>query len=256
MTNALEAKSLNKTYKINNTEIRAVDNVSLTLKEGEFMALVGPSGSGKTTMLALLAGLLRPDNGEVRVNNQDLIQMKDSRLTAFRRQNIGFTFQSNNLVSYLTVQENVELMLRLNGKLNKQGRARTLKLLDRLGLSGRLKNLPSQLSGGQQQRVAIARALVHNPELVLMDEPTASLDTERAYQVIETFAKMIHQQKRAGIMVTHDLRMCLYADRVVQMEDGRIINSISDRAEIEALTNISKYSAKAKKMREMESMAG
>ncbi len=249
MTNALEAKSLSKTYKIDHTEIRAVDDVSLTLKTGEFVALVGPSGSGKTTMLALLAGLLRPDKGEVYVNNQDLIKMKDSQLTAFRRQNIGFTFQANNLVSYLTVQENVDLMLRLNGKMDRTGQKRALDLLDRLGLTGRLNNLPSQLSGGQQQRVAIARALVHNPELVLMDEPTASLDTERAYQVIETFANLIHDQKRAGIMVTHDLRMCLYADRIVQMEDGRVVNSISDRAAIEDLVSVSKYVAKAAEMK-------
>jgi putative ABC transport system ATP-binding protein len=233
-TTALEAKSLSKTYKTGGTEICAVDGVSLTLHSGEFVALVGPSGSGKTTMLALLAGLLRPDGGEVYVKNQNLSRMRDSQLTAFRRQNIGFTFQANNLVPYLTVLENVELMLDLNGKTSQPGKETARELLVRLGLGERLQSLPSQLSGGQQQRVAIARAMVHNPELVLMDEPTASLDTERAYQVIDTFAHLIHEQNRAGMMVTHDLRICVYADRIIQMEDGHFVRSISGRAAIEA----------------------
>ncbi len=219
----LEAKSLKKTYRIDHAEIRAVDGVSLTLSSGEFVALVGPSGSGKTTVLALLAGLLRPDEGEVYIKDQNLTRMRESQLTAFRRRNIGFTFQANNLVPYLTVLENVELMLDLNGKRDPRVRASAKELLVQLGLGDRLQNLPSQLSGGQQQRVAIARAMVHNPGLVLMDEPTASLDTERAYQVIETFAHLIHEQNRSGIMVTHDLRICTYADRIIQMEDGRFV---------------------------------
>jgi putative ABC transport system ATP-binding protein len=234
VTTALEAKSLSKTYRIDHTEIRAADDVSFGLENGEFIALVGPSGSGKTTMLALLAGLLRPDTGEVWIEDRNLSRLNDSELTAFRRQKIGFTFQANNLVPYLTALENVELMLRLNGKLDSPGKERARQLLVRLGLSERRHSLPSQLSGGQQQRVAIARALVHEPELVLMDEPTASLDTERAFQVIETFANLIHERRRAGIMVTHDLRMCVYADRILQMEDGRLIRTLIERAEIEA----------------------
>ncbi len=241
MTNTVEAKSLSKIYKVDSTEIRAVDDVSLTLKNGEFVALVGPSGSGKTTMLALLAGLLRPNKGQVNINNQSLSQMKESRLTAFRLENIGFTFQANNLISYLTVLENVELILRLNGKLDKQGKERARELLVRLDLGERLNNLPSQLSGGQQQRVAIARALVHDPSLVLADEPTASLDTERAFQVIRTFANLIHEQNRAGIIVSHDLRLCAFVDRVIQMMDGRVARIISDRAEIEALARVDAY---------------
>jgi putative ABC transport system ATP-binding protein len=129
-------------------------------------------------------------------------------------------------------------MLRLNKRLDKQGRERAKDLLTRLGLGDRLHNLPSQLSGGQQQRVAIARALIHNPKLVLADEPTASLDTERAFQVVETFAELIHEHDRAGIMVTHDLRMCHYMDKVIQMFDGKIERIIEDRAEIETLAGI------------------
>ena len=147
---------------------------------------MGPSGSGKTTLLALLAGLLAPSDGNILIAGLDLATMNDAQRTRFRREKVGFTFQANNLVPYLTVQENVELMLKLNGKLDGKGRRHAKDVLNRLGLSERLKNLPSQLSGGQQQRVAIARALVHNPEIVLADEPTASLDTQRALEVVAT----------------------------------------------------------------------
>jgi len=196
---------------------------------------VGPSGSGKTTLLAMLAGLLRPTDGAIVIDGHDLTKMSDAERTAFRRENIGFTFQSNNLVPYLTAQENVELMLRLNGRLDRLGRQKAAELLERLGLRERLKNLPRQLSGGQQQRVAIARALIHDPAVVLADEPTASLDTERAFQVVEAFAQMIREQNRAGIMVTHDLRMVGYTDRVIQMRDGRIARIVDDPSEIAAI---------------------
>ncbi|MBX0328970.1 ABC transporter ATP-binding protein [Oscillochloris sp. ZM17-4] len=219
----LETQSVSKIYHMQGSEIRAVDAVSLQIQPGEFVALAGPSGSGKTTMLALLAGLLHPDDGEVLINGRSLRTMRKAELAAFRLTHIGFTFQSNNLVPYLTVRENVELMLRLNGALDQQGRARAVELLTRLDLGKRLDNLPSQLSGGQQQRVAIARALVHEPSIVLADEPTASLDTSRAHQVVSTLANLIHEQGRAGVMVSHDLRMCAYADRVLHMEDGRLV---------------------------------
>ena len=233
MTIALETRNVVKTYKVDNGTIYAVNDVSLQVHAGEFVALVGPSGSGKTTMLAMLAALLRPSSGEILIDGQSLGKMSEGDRARFRRQNIGFTFQANNLVPYLTAQENVELMLRFNNKLNRAGRQRAQELLARLGLGDRLKNLPSQLSGGQQQRVAIARALIHNPSLVLADEPTASLDTERAFQVVETFAKLIHEQNRAGIMVTHDLRLCRYVDRVLQMQDGQIARVADTRRAIE-----------------------
>ena len=163
--------------------------------------------------------------------------MNDVDRVAMRREKIGFTFQANNLVPYLTAVENVELMLRLNNRLDKAGSLRARELLARLGLGERLHNLPGQMSGGQQQRVAIARALIHNPSLVLADEPTASLDTERAYQVVETFAGLIHEQNRAGIMVTHDLRMVEFVDRVLQMRDGKLVQEYATRKEIMALAH-------------------
>ena len=235
MTIALATESVTKTYNGGSAQIRAVDNVSFEVGQGEFVALVGPSGSGKTTLLAMLAALLRASDGRISIDGQDLGSMSDDQRAAFRRQKIGFTFQANNLVTFLTALENVELMLRLNGRLDREGKARARELLERLGLGDRLNSLPRQLSGGQQQRVAIARALIHQPSVVLADEPTASLDTERAFQVVETFSKIIREQGRAGVMVTHDLRMCQYVDRVFQMSDGKLVNVIADPTEIAAL---------------------
>ncbi len=235
MKAALRTEEVTKIYGSENASVIAVDHVSLEILPGEFVALVGPSGSGKTSMLAMLAALLSPTSGKIFIGDEELGRMGEKQRARFRREKLGFTFQANNLVPYLTARENVELMLRLNGQLDKVGKARAQELLDRLGLAERLNNLPSQLSGGQQQRVAIARALVHNPEVVLADEPTAALDTERAFQVVETFANLIHEQNRAGIMVTHDLRMTRYVDKIIQMVDGKIQQVISDPAQIEAV---------------------
>jgi len=232
---ALEVKDVVKSFMVDGAPIYAVDKVSFQVKNGEFVALVGPSGSGKTTMLSMLAALLSPTEGQILIGGQDLAQMNERQRVVLRRQKIGFTFQSNNLIPFLSAQENVELMLRLNGKLSHGERIRSAELLSRLGLAERLHNLPAQMSGGQQQRVAIARALIHNPTLVLADEPTASLDTERAFQVVQTFAALIHENNRAGIMVTHDLRMCQYVDRVLQMQDGKLVKIYETRDEIMAL---------------------
>jgi putative ABC transport system ATP-binding protein len=250
-TYALETKSVTKTYQNESGTIHAVDGVSLQVAAGEFVALVGPSGSGKTTMLSILAALLKPTSGQILLDGQDLSGMGDIDRVNMRREKIGFTFQANNLVPYLSAVENVELMLRLNNKLDKEGKLRARELLARLGLSERLHNLPGQMSGGQQQRVAIARALIHNPSLVLADEPTASLDTERAYQVVETFAGLIHEQKRAGIMVTHDLRMCEFVDRVLQMQDGKLAQIYTERDEIMQLASGGRHHGKDKAVLKM-----
>ncbi len=234
---ALEVRDLVKTFELDGALIHAVDHVSFQVNSGEFVALVGPSGSGKTTMLSILAALLTPTSGKVLIDGNDLSQINESKRVKLRREKIGFTFQSNNLIPFLSAQENVEFMLRLNEKLDKASRVRSVELLTRLGLEERLHSLPAQMSGGQQQRVAIARALIHQPSVVLADEPTASLDTERAYQVVETFAHLIHENNRAGIMVTHDLRMCKYVDRVLQMRDGKLIQVYESKKEIMELTN-------------------
>ncbi len=237
----LETNRVSKIYDSNGLIVKAVDDVSIQIKAGEFIGLVGPSGSGKTTMLAMLATLLRETEGKLLIDGQDLGAMSDRQRTKFRREKIGFTFQANNLVPYLTARENVELMLRLNKKKNRESRQRAEELLVRLGLEDRLNNLPAQLSGGQQQRVAIARSLIHDPSVVLADEPTASLDTERANQVVKIFADLIHEEQRAGIMVTHDLRMCKYVDKVIQMVDGKIARVITERDEINLLAGTSEF---------------
>ena len=238
MKTILQTEGVTKTYQVEQNTIKAVDNVSFGVKAGEFIALVGPSGSGKTTMLAMLAGLLQPSEGQINIDGREMAQLKEKQRSKFRREKIGFTFQSNNLVPYLSVLENVTLMLKLTSQYDGASHQRALDLLDQLGLSERLHNLPSQLSGGQQQRVAIARSLIHRPNIVLADEPTASLDTERAFQVVNTFADLIHAQQLAGIMVTHDLRMCKFVDRIIQMRDGRINQIIADRAEIAAFAQM------------------
>ena len=235
MVAALETQNVSKLYESAGQPIRAVDQVSVTVKQGEFVALVGPSGSGKTTLLALLAGLLRPSEGDIHIDSEPLWRMSDGERTRFRSEKIGFIFQASNLVPYLSALENVELMLKLNGRLDRAGRDWAKDLLRQLGLESRMDNLPSQMSGGQQQRVAIARALVHEPAVVLADEPTASLDTERAYQVVQTLGTLIHAQNRAGIMVTHDLRMCRYVDKVIRMTDGKVAQIIESKGDIEAL---------------------
>jgi putative ABC transport system ATP-binding protein len=231
----IETDALSKIYKAGGTEIRAVDNVTVRIEAGEFVGLVGPSGSGKTTMLAMLAALLEPTEGKISIDGVDLSEMTETQRVIFRRQRIGFTFQSNNLVPYLNVRENVELMLRLNNRLDRAGHERIDELLLRLGLEDRMKTLPNQLSGGQRQRVAIARSLIHQPSVVLADEPTASLDTERAFQVVNLYADLIHEQNKAGIMVTHDLRMCKFVDKIIQIKDGRIDSIITDKEEIKNL---------------------
>jgi putative ABC transport system ATP-binding protein len=243
MNTILQTQSVSKIYESGNLVVKAVDQVSIDVKAGEFVALVGPSGSGKTTMLAMLAGLLSATEGELLIDGQNLSTLNDKERTRFRREKIGFTFQANNLVPYLTALENVELMLRLNKNYGKDGRQRAKDLLVRLGLEDRLHNLPSQLSGGQQQRVAIARSLIHNPSVVLADEPTASLDTERAFQVVEIFADLIHEQQKAGIMVTHDLRMCKHVDKVIQMVDGQVARVITDKEAIQKLAGTSEFEA-------------
>ncbi len=240
METILDTSSLSKHYKSGNSEVIAVNNVSFQVSKGEFVAMVGPSGSGKTTTMALLAGLLKPTTGKIVIEGTDLVQLNDAERTNFRKQKIGFTFQSNNLVPYLNALENVELMLRLNKRYNSQTAEMAKGLLVRLGLEERLNNFPAQLSGGEQQRVAIARALIHQPAIVLADEPTAALDSDRAYQVVEILSNLIHEQNLTAIMVTHDLRMIEYVDRVIQMRDGKIVNIISDREEIKKLVLIGK----------------
>ncbi|MCI6268440.1 MAG: ABC transporter ATP-binding protein [Candidatus Ventricola sp.] len=217
----LETRDLRKVYGAGDAQVRALDGVNLAVESGEFVAIVGTSGSGKSTLLHMLGGLDRPTGGSVTVDGREIFSLRDEELTIFRRRKIGFVFQSYNLVPVLNVYENIVLPIQLDGrKVDEQFIARIVKTL---GLDGRLDALPSQLSGGQQQRVAIARALAAAPAILLADEPTGNLDSRTSQDVLgllkvtsQTFAQTI-------VMITHNEEIAQMADRIIRIEDGRIV---------------------------------
>jgi putative ABC transport system ATP-binding protein len=222
MTLALQVSDLTKVYGTGHTAVNAVTDASLELSTNEFIALVGPSGSGKTTLLSMVGGLLTPTSGSVIVGNTDIGELSNRDRTTFRSRSVGFVFQAFNLVPFLTARENLTMMASISGSDRGIIEDRASELLDELGLDKREKNLPEELSGGERQRVAIGRALVTDPDLILVDEPTASLDSERGAQVVDMLASEIRTRGKAGIMVTHDLRMVDYADRSMNISDGSL----------------------------------
>jgi putative ABC transport system ATP-binding protein len=228
MTPALSASNLTKIYGSDHTAVTAVDDASFELAPDEFIALVGPSGSGKTTLLSMVGGLLTPTSGSVLVGGNDLSELSGRDRTRFRATNVGFVFQAFNLVPFLTARENMTMMASLSHVDRGVIEDRATELLRDLGLSDREKNLPEELSGGERQRVAIGRALVTDPDLILVDEPTASLDSERGAQVVEMLANEIKGRGKAGIMVTHDLRMVDYTDRTLNISDGTLVERTPD----------------------------
>ena len=217
---ALHVSDLSKTYGSGHTAVEALKHADFVLNDGEFLALLGPSGSGKTTLLTIIGALLAPTTGVVTIGDQDVTGLSRKAQTAFRARTIGFVFQSFNLVPFLTARENLTIMSSI-AKLDHAtiGRRADL-LLDELGLAERGDNLPEQLSGGERQRVAIGRALVTDPALILVDEPTASLDTKLGTQVVELLAEEIKKRGKSGIMVTHDTRMVEFTDRTLSILDG------------------------------------
>jgi putative ABC transport system ATP-binding protein len=223
---ALRVDDVSKTYGTGHTAVEALRHASFVLDDGEFLALVGPSGSGKTTLLTIIGALLQPTTGAVTIGGRDVTTLGRREQTAFRARSIGFVFQSFNLVPFLTARENLTIM----AGITKIGRSKIAEradvLLDELGLAERRDNLPEQLSGGERQRVAIGRALVTDPALILVDEPTASLDTELGTQVVELLASEIHKRGKSGIMVTHDARMVSYTDRTLSILDGVVTERI------------------------------
>lgn len=219
---ALDMTDVRKVYGDGETAVVALDHATLTVADDEMIALVGPSGSGKTTLLSIAGGLLAPTEGEVRVGPHDIGGYDRAELTAFRRGFIGFVFQGANLVPFLTAKENLLVVADLAGRRGKALDARARTLLDELGLGHRIDQLPGTLSGGERQRVAIGRALMNEPELVLFDEPTSALDTTLGEQVMELIRAEVKGRGTAAIVVTHDARMTHYADRVVEISDGRL----------------------------------
>ena len=216
----VKTENLRKIYGSGETEVRALDGVSLSGEEGEFVAVVGSSGSGKSTLLHMLGGLDRPTSGEVWIAGQSLFSMKDEALTIFRRRKIGFVFQAYNLVPVLSVYENVLLPVQLDGGTPDEGYLG--QVIETLGLESRLGSLPSQLSGGQQQRVAIARALAAKPALLLADEPTGNLDSRTSQDVLSLLKVTSRRFSQTIVMITHNEEIAQLADRIIRIEDGRI----------------------------------
>ena len=217
----LETKDLRKVYGSGDTEVRALDGVDLTVEKGEFVAVVGTSGSGKSTLLHMLGGLDRPTSGTVTVDGRELSALKDEELTIFRRRKIGFVFQNYNLVPVLNVYENIVLPIQLDGKTPDQ--AYVDQIIETLGLEAKLQNLPNNLSGGQQQRVAIARALAAKPAIILADEPTGNLDSATSLDVMGLLKVTAQKFSQTIVMITHNEELAQMADRIIRIEDGRIV---------------------------------
>jgi putative ABC transport system ATP-binding protein len=221
MSALLEARGLARTYDSGGAPVPALDGVDLTIERGEFVAVMGPSGCGKSTLLNLLAGLDRPSAGEVWLDGSRVDQLSETALARLRRRRLGFVFQFFNLLPMLTVSENVELPLLLAGRRRRQARRTARRMLDELGIGDKADSAPGQLSGGQQQRVALARALANQPDLVMGDEPTGSLDSASAGEVLGLL-RAAHARGQTLLVATHDARVAASADRVVTMRDGRV----------------------------------
>ena len=219
----LMASDLRKTYGKGIAEVHALDNVSLTVNKGEFVAIVGTSGSGKSTLLNMLGGLDKPDAGTVSIDGNELQKMKDEMLTIFRRRKIGFVFQAFNLVPVLNVFDNITIPIELDGK--KPDKNYIEELISILGLNDKVNSLPNQLSGGQQQRVAIARALASKPAIILADEPTGNLDTKTGLDVLGLLKTTCHKYNQTLIMITHNQDIAQTSDRIIRIEDGRIVRA-------------------------------
>ena len=216
----LRVVHLSKVYGKGETQVCALNDVSFSVNKGEFVAIIGPSGSGKSTLLHILGGVDRPSGGKVYVENTDIYRLNESKLAVFRRRQIGLIYQFYNLIPVLNVEENMTLPLLLDG--HKVDEKRLSELVQSLGLQNRLRHLPNQLSGGQQQRVSIGRALINNPAIVLADEPTGNLDSKNSAEIIGLL-KMFHKEyQQTLIVITHDERIALQADRIISIEDGRI----------------------------------
>ena len=216
----LETKDLKKYYGSGDTLVKALDGISLSVEDGEFVAIVGTSGSGRSTLLHMLGGLDRPTSGSVIVGKKNIFSLRDEALTIFRRRKIGFVFQSYNLVPVLTVRENIVLPIQLDG--GKVDETYVREVIAALGIEKKLNNLPSQLSGGQQQRVAIARALAAKPAILLADEPTGNLDSRTSQDVLSLMKVTGRKFAQTMVMITHNEEIAQLADRIVRIEDGRI----------------------------------
>lgn len=225
MGSGLQVISVSKFYNEGAERIVALDQVSLTVHPGEFVAVVGPSGSGKSTFLSIAGALLKPSEGEVLLDGKNIAQLPEHQLSDIRLREVGFILQASNLIPYLNVLDQLLVVKRMAGKVREEDRAFAVRLLEELGLGKKLDRYPEELSGGEKQRVAIARALVNDPSVILADEPTASLDTKRAHEVVSLISHEVKTRGKAAVMVTHDERLLGYCDNVYRMEDGKLLSA-------------------------------
>ncbi len=231
MRTAIEVKDLYKLYRLGDSCVRALNGVSLQIYEGEFCAIVGTSGSGKSTMLNMLAGLEKPTKGEVVIAGKHIEQLKEDELVRFRRENVGFIFQSFQLLGTMNALENVALPLSFRGVPRAERLKKAEKMLELVKLSKHKKHLPTQMSGGQQQRVGVARALVVDPKIIFADEPTGNLDSHTSEDVMKLMQRVVREQHKTLVMVTHDNHLAAYADRVFHIIDGKIVKVEENRKE-------------------------
>lgn len=217
----IRVENLSKIYGKGATEVKAVDNVSFSVKQGEFIAIIGPSGSGKSTLLHLIGGVDKPTTGQIYIDNTDVYSLDESQLAIFRRRQIGLVYQFYNLIPILNVKENITLPVLLDKRAVKVDKLN--EIIDTLGIKDRMGYLPNQLSGGQQQRVSIGRALINSPAIVLADEPTGNLDSENSADIINLLKVSNKKYNQTIIVITHDERIALEADRIISLEDGQII---------------------------------
>jgi len=218
----IEAKSLNKTFKLGSLDVEVLKDINLTIDSGEFVSIMGPSGSGKSTLLYLIGGLDKPTSGSVKIKGSELSDMKDKEQSIMRRRDIGFVFQFYNLIPNLNVEENVMLPLLLDGKKLKDNRDKLDEILEIVGLSDRRHHTPRELSGGQQQRVAIARALINEPDIILADEPIGNLDTKTGTEVMELLQRINMEKGKTIVQVTHSKEAAEYGNRVINVRDGKV----------------------------------
>jgi putative ABC transport system ATP-binding protein len=229
---AVRVENVVKSFTGGDSRVFALKGASLEARFGEILMIVGPSGCGKTTLLSVICGTLKFEEGNITVFDKDLGKMRTGEITRFRRENIGFIFQQFNLIPTLTAVENVSIPLILQGKSTAEAERRSRTILEQVGLSDKFKSFPHQLSGGQQQRVAISRALVHEPRLIICDEPTAALDSVSGHKTLELLKASALQPNRCVIIVTHDSRIYEFADRIVQMDDGHVVGHFKDHTQI------------------------
>ena len=223
MTSLLKLDKVSKVYGEGNTEVTALHPISLDVKAGEFIGIVGPSGSGKSTLLSIAGALLSPSKGDIYIREQNIAKLSEKEMTDIRLKKIGFIFQFANLVPYINVKEQLLYIAKLKKENKQESEKRADHLLAAFGLGERKNHYPNQLSGGEKQRVAIARAFMNNPDLILADEPTASLDSKRAREVVEMMKREVKESQKAAIMITHDERMLDVCDRILTLRDGQLI---------------------------------